>query len=85
VTNRFVDAAHEYARSVVGGYRGVQVHPPVAARMARKAGFERAQILIQSDTAARLQPFLVVLREWLVEQSARNVRWSLDVDPQDVD
>ena len=53
--------------------------------MARKAGFERAQILIQSDTAARLQPFLAILREWLVEQSARNVRWSLDVDPQDVD
>jgi len=85
VTTRFVDAAHEYARSIVGGYRRVQVHPPVAARMARKAGFERAQILFQSDTAARLQPFLAVLREWLVEQSARNVRWSLDVDPQDVD
>jgi primosomal protein N' (replication factor Y) len=85
LTTRFVDAAHEYARSVVGGYRGVQLHPPVAARMARKAGFERAQILIQSNTAAQLQPFLVMLREWLTEQSARNVRWSLDVDPQDVD
>jgi primosomal protein N' len=53
--------------------------------MARKAGLERAQILIQAATASRLQPFLVALREWLVEQTARNVRWSLDVDPQDVD
>jgi primosomal protein N' (replication factor Y) len=85
VTDRFVDTAYDHARSVVAGYRGVQVHPPVAARMARKAGFERAQILIQAATASRLQPFLIVLREWLVEQTARSIRWSLDVDPQEVD
>jgi primosomal protein N' len=53
--------------------------------MARKAGFERAHLLFQSKTAGGLQQMLSALRERLGPHAPRNVRWSIDVDPQDVD
>ncbi len=58
---------------------------PMPAPMPRRAGFMRAQILIQSESRAalhaHLQP-LVLLVEKL--KQARKVRWSLDIDPYDL-
>jgi primosomal protein N' (replication factor Y) len=51
--------------------------------MARLAGRERAQLLVQADERRDLQQFL---RHWnanLNGLKARQVRWSLDVDPLD--
>ena len=62
----------------------VEVFDPVPAPLERKAGFERAQLLVRARSRAALQPFL---REWtsaLLAQGGRHVRWSLDVDPQEV-
>ncbi len=57
---------------------------PVAAPLERKAGFERAQLLVRAASRAALQPFLREWRAGLAERGARSVRWSLDVDPQEV-
>jgi primosomal protein N' (replication factor Y) len=58
---------------------------PVAAPMERRAGRFRAQLLLQSDERA---PLHGLLAPWLEEletlKSARRVRWSLDVDPQEM-
>jgi len=58
---------------------------PVPAPMEKRAGRYRAQLLIQSEGRASLHALLSV---WLpmIEsmKSARQVRWSLDVDPQDM-
>jgi len=58
---------------------------PVPAPMERRAGRFRAQLLLQSDDRAPLHGLLM---PWLEEletlKSARRVRWSLDVDPQEM-
>jgi primosomal protein N' (replication factor Y) len=77
----FLREAARAARSI--GAK-VEVFDPVAAPLERKAGFERAQLLVRAASRATLQRFL---REWradLEERGVRNVRWSLDVDPQEV-
>ena len=62
----------------------VDVFDPVPAPLERKAGFERAQLLVRAQTRALLQPFLSAWRAELLAQGDRRVRWSLDVDPQEV-
>lgn len=58
---------------------------PVPAPMQRRAGRYRAQLLLQAASREPLQRglsrLMPVLRDW---PSARQVRWSLDVDPQDM-
>lgn len=59
----------------------VEIHGPVPALLARRAGFERGQIVVQSARRAPLSRFL---DEWLPALAAlpqRRVRWALDVDP----
>ena len=57
---------------------------PVAASMQRKKGQHRFHLLIQSASRQQLHLFL---EEWLPEvekmPSAKKVRWSVDIDPQD--
>ena len=58
---------------------------PVAAPMERRAGRYRFQLLLQSTSRSALQRFLA---RWIPQvallQSARRVRWSIDVDPQEM-
>ena len=58
---------------------------PVAAPMEKRAGRYRAQLLLQSGNRGSLHNFLP---EWLQMldklKSARKVRWSLDIDPQEM-
>jgi len=56
----------------------VEIYDPVAPPIARVAGRERAQLLVQARSRAELQRFLDA---WSVHLSDRAVRWSLDVDP----
>jgi primosomal protein N' (replication factor Y) len=63
----------------------VQVLGPVPAPMERRAGRYRAQLLLQAPRRAELQALLdawVPVLDGL--RSGRKVRWSLDVDPQEV-
>ena len=59
----------------------ITVFDPAPMSLARLAGVERAQVLLQSRSRPRLQTFL---REWsdsLYRAPAHGVRWHLDVDP----
>lgn len=75
----FLRAAQQCALPLTGGQ--VMVYDPVAASMARLAGRERAQLLVQSYDRRALQAFLP---QWLdaVRQIRRHgLRWHLDIDP----
>ncbi len=63
---------------------GVEMFDPVPALMLRIAGRHRLQLLLQSDTRARLQGFLGHWLEALAKLPARGAKWVLDVDPVDV-
>jgi len=62
----------------------IEVFDPVAPPLARKAGFERSQLLVRARSRAALQPFLAQWKAELLAGRNRRVRWSLDVDPQEV-
>ncbi|MCF6282807.1 MAG: primosomal protein N' [Candidatus Polarisedimenticolaceae bacterium] len=63
----------------------VEVLGPIPAPMERRAGKRRAQLLLQANSRALLQGLLA---PWVVQldklKLARRVRWSIDVDPQEM-
>ena len=66
--------------------RKVRVLGPAPAAMARRAGRHRAQLLVESPLRGALQAFLADWVEELVKlRVPRSLRWSLDVDPAEVD
>jgi primosomal protein N' (replication factor Y) len=66
------------------GLPGVEVWGPVPATMERRAGRFRAQLLLQSKRRGDLQHLLSTLvRQLEHTRDARQVRWSVDVDPVD--
>ena len=75
----------EQARSMAGSPAGISLSDPMPAPMERRQGRFRAQLLLQSSSRRALHAFL---RDWVAglanSASARQVRWSLDVDPQDL-
>jgi len=77
---KFLQGAARLARRIVG----VEAFDPVPAPLERKAGFERAQLLVRSASRGAMQPFLRRWRHALTERDDRRVRWSVDVDPQEV-
>jgi len=80
----FLRAAAARGRAVADG--AVAVLGPAAALIARRADHFRAHLLIETAARAPLQRFL---KQWLplVESLPRPVglRWSIDVDPLEVD
>ena len=63
---------------------GLEVWGPVPATMERRAGRFRAQLLLQSNSRGKLQQALgTLVRELEQSKEARQVRWSVDVDPAD--
>ena len=80
--DRFLDDAVDRARAVQGSADIVEVFPPVPPTMARRAGFERGQVLVQSLRRAALHAFLPQWRDAVAASPASTrVRWALDVDP----
>jgi primosomal protein N' (replication factor Y) len=63
----------------------VEVLGPIPAPMERRAGKTRAQLLLQANSRPLLQG---LLSQWVVElgnlKLSRRVRWSIDVDPQEM-
>jgi primosomal protein N' (replication factor Y) len=59
----------------------ISVYDPTPMSLARLAGVERAQALLQSRSRPRLQTFLSKWSETLYKLPAHGVRWHLDVDP----
>jgi primosomal protein N' (replication factor Y) (superfamily II helicase) len=81
----FLKLAARIARRLAARQRPpVEVFDPVPAALERKAGFERAQLLVRGPSRAILQPFLQEWKAALTARGIRSVRWAIDVDPQEV-
>jgi primosomal protein N' (replication factor Y) len=76
----FLEAAARRGRAIAAR---ISVYDPVAAAMARRAGLERAQLLVQSDSRPALRQFLAEWHAALASGRSSRVRWALDVDPLD--
>ena len=64
--------------------KSLQVWDAVPAPLARRSGFTRQQIMLQSTSRRALQEFLA---EWIAlirESAPRAIHWAIDVDPQEV-
>jgi primosomal protein N' (replication factor Y) len=78
----FLAKAHDEAiemRSTLSA--NVEIFAPVPAPMPRRAGFERAQMLLRCERRGELKRLLTTLRESLEASASRKVRWAIDVDP----
>jgi primosomal protein N' (replication factor Y) len=61
------------------------LYDPVPMRLARRADRERAQLLVESASRARLQAFLAAWVPRLPElRPGRGLRWHVDVDPIEI-
>ncbi|HEX7339775.1 MAG TPA: primosomal protein N' [Rhodanobacteraceae bacterium] len=80
-----LDAFLRGARTCVPPTAELRVLGPLPAPMPRRAGNQRAQLLLEADRRGTLQ---ALLRGWqarlLALPEARKVRWSIDVDPIDL-
>ncbi len=79
---QFLQAAKEHALQLKTPE--IQLWGPVPAPMARRAGWYRAQLLLQS---AQRDVLHLLLSQWLphfAKLAGRKVRWSLDIDPQEL-
>ena len=79
----FLRQAADLCRSL--NFPEIELFGPFPASMERRAGKSRAQLLFQSNDRVKLQSLL----HWLALQLeghklSRKVRWSLDVDPQEM-
>jgi primosomal protein N' (replication factor Y) (superfamily II helicase) len=78
----FLEQAAEKGRELVAAHAlRCEVYSPVAAGLARRAGLERGQILVQSTERLALQDFLPRWRAQVQGLRQRRVRWDVDVDP----
>jgi primosomal protein N' (replication factor Y) len=65
-------------------HHGITIYDPTPAAMPRLQGRERAQLLVQSDSRAVLQPFLARWCSLLWQIRSPRARWMLDVDPMEI-
>jgi primosomal protein N' (replication factor Y) (superfamily II helicase) len=63
----------------------VRVFDPVPHVITRRAGYERAQLVMQSRSRPALQDYVANIAKVLFESPPRQVRWHLDVDPIEFD
>jgi len=83
-----LDAAMAFLRAaarLVDVPEGIQIYDPVPHVITRRAGFERAQLLLQSSSRPALQEFLQLWSAALPGSTSSGVRWHLDVDPTEFD
>jgi primosomal protein N' (replication factor Y) len=73
------------AAALADAPEGVHVYDPVPNILTRRAGLERAQLVIQSRSRPALQAYLGAISARLFELAPREVRWHLDVDPIEFD
>ncbi|SER03925.1 replication restart DNA helicase PriA [Solimonas aquatica] len=78
---RFLTQAREHCL----GFAGVQVMEPIPSGMERRAGYWRAQLLLQAAQRSELHRALAAAVPQIAElPGARRLRWSVDVDPADL-
>ena len=75
---RKLEDALSFLRSATGAVdpgTEVRAFDPVPHVVTRRAGYERAQVLIQSGSRTALQAYLSRLSEHLFDAAPRTVRW----------
>ena len=72
------------ARTAHGISPAVSIYDPVPAGMMRRAGRERAHLLVQSGSRSELRSFLRDWHQRLADAGSSATRWSLDVDPAEL-
>lgn len=83
----FLEDAYSIAEQLIKlhSIEGVELLGPIASPMERRAGRYRAQLLLQATSRAQLHRLLTPLCSNLENlASARQSRWSMDVDPIDL-
>jgi len=78
----FLTKAKQRAQSL--NNNGVQLWGPAAAPMEKRAGWYRAQLLLNAQQRNVLQHLLSQWLPTLQPLAGKKVRWSLDVDPQNL-
>ena len=73
------------AAQLVPAPPGVRIYDPVPHVITRRAGYERAQLVVQSASRPVLQEFLRLWSAALPGAASRAIRWHLDVDPIEFD
>ena len=84
---QFLNKVRQCASQLLGpeGDAAVMLMGPLPAPMEKRAGKFRAQLLLQSTQRSSLQQLLSQLCPELESlKESRGVRWSIDVDPQDM-
>jgi primosomal protein N' (replication factor Y) len=85
---RSVDTALQFLAKAARAARGISpavtVYDPVPAGMMRRAGRERAHLLVQSGSRKELRVFLQDWHQRLADAGDTATRWSLDVDPSEL-
>ncbi|KQY55224.1 primosomal protein N' [Lysobacter sp. Root494] len=86
---RQLEATHAFLHVAKAALRDsgaqLELHGPLPAPMPRRAGFQRAQLLLSSPERRTLHAALdAALPTIHAAPEARRVRWSLDVDPVDL-
>ena len=82
-----LEAAMDFLNAVQATFplvSGLSVHEPVPAVLVRKAGLERAQLLVAASQRRILLGAFSQALPAIYALPARQVRWSIDVDPADV-
>jgi primosomal protein N' (replication factor Y) len=64
---------------------GVRLYDPVPHVVTRRAGYERAQLLVHSASRPALQEYLRAWSAKIAAAAPRSIRWHLDVDPIEFD
>ncbi|SFC37558.1 replication restart DNA helicase PriA [Marinospirillum celere] len=86
VVEAFMQALNEQAKYYLAEQpEAVSLLGPVPAPMERRQGRYHMQLLLHADKRAPLHRFIQRLLPWLeTTPLARKVRWSLDIDPDDL-
>ncbi len=85
--NHFLQQAYAQAEAQIAqqGLENVEILGPIPAPLERRANFYRAQLLCQAHQRSHLQ---ALLQHWVIDlntlSTAKGLRWSLDVDPQNL-
>lgn len=83
--NALLEAARKYCQGIVASRPSLRYLGPYSAPLERRNKRFRYQLLVIAEERKTLHRLLSQLIQWLeADKAARKVRWSLDVDPQDM-
>lgn len=83
-TMRFLKDIRSFANEIDYDKNFIKILGPILAPRVKKAGMLRGQLLLSSSNRKELHMFIDKLLDKISELKTSSIRWSLDVDPQDI-